>query len=303
MLAATTGAFGLFAGVLLLPRYFQTARDVSATHSGLLIYPLLIGLLVSVNVAGASSRAAGVPHAAAGRRGARRGGCGRFRVVRRRTPDWQSLVLMGLIGVGIGPTLSGLQIAIQRIVAPPSIGAAMGTLMLLRQIGGSIALTAAATLYAGGLHSAGGLQSAAASTGDAIFVVTLLGSAIAALALISLPRGAQPPRRVSADPHGRPDRHALVERDDVGDVHADAAVRGARADRAVLAGAVDADAVGDPHPARLQRVAALPPVTVVPASSPAQGLLGTDQTGLTCLLVIEKRPRGVGYCGWPTATL
>ena len=41
-------------------------------------------------------------------------------------------------------------------------------------------------------------------------------------------------------------------------------------------------------------LAALPPVTVVPASSPAQGLFGTDQTGLTCLLWIAKRPRGVG---------
>ena len=48
-------------------------------------------------------------------------------------------------------------------------------------------------------------------------------------------------RGALGDEHGRPERHALVERDDVGDVHADAAVRGARADRAVLAGAVDAD--------------------------------------------------------------
>ena len=39
--------------MLLLPRYFQGVRDVSATHSGLLIYPLLLGLVVSVNVAGA----------------------------------------------------------------------------------------------------------------------------------------------------------------------------------------------------------------------------------------------------------
>ena len=53
----------------------------------------------------------------------------------------------------------------------------------------------------------------------------------------------------------------------------------------------------------LSGFAALPPSTVVPASSPAHGLLGTDQTGLICLLTIEKRPRGVGYFGWPTATL
>jgi EmrB/QacA subfamily drug resistance transporter len=192
MLAATTGAFGLFAGVLLLPRYFQTARDVSATHSGLLIYPLLIGLLVSVNVAGAyiarrlefrTPLLVGGGLAAAGAAG--------FAAFDASMPDGQSLVLMGLIGLGVGPTLSGLQIAIQRLVAPASIGAAMGTLMLLRQIGGSIALTAAASLYAGGLHGGPpGLERSATSTGHAIFAVTLVGSAIAALALLSLPRGA-----------------------------------------------------------------------------------------------------------------
>ena len=53
LVAAATGAFGLFAGALLLPRYFQTVRDVSATHSGLLIYPLLLGLVVAVNVGAA----------------------------------------------------------------------------------------------------------------------------------------------------------------------------------------------------------------------------------------------------------
>ena len=46
MIAGATSTFGLFAGALLLPRYFQQVRDVSATHSGLLIYPLLLGLLV-----------------------------------------------------------------------------------------------------------------------------------------------------------------------------------------------------------------------------------------------------------------
>jgi EmrB/QacA subfamily drug resistance transporter len=191
MLAAATGAFGLFAGVLLLPRYFQTAEGVSATHSGLLIYPLLIGLLVSVNVVGAliarrlefrTPLLVGAGLAAAGAAG--------FATFDAGMPDWQSLALMGLIGLGVGPTLSGLQIAIGRIVAPASIGAAMGTLMLLRQIGASIALTAAATLYAGGLHGAGDRAQSAVSTGHAIFVVTLLGSAIAVVALLSLPRGA-----------------------------------------------------------------------------------------------------------------
>jgi EmrB/QacA subfamily drug resistance transporter len=185
--AGATGAFGLFAGVLLLPRYFQGVRDVSATHSGLLIYPLLLGLVVSVNLAGMAivkrgeyrtPILAGLGVAALGALG--------FATFGASTPDWQSLVFMGLIGLGIGPTLSGLQIAMQRSVAPASIGAAMGTLLLLRQVGASVALAASETVYASGLHERG----AASATGTAVCVVALAGAAVAALALVSLPRAA-----------------------------------------------------------------------------------------------------------------
>ena len=44
----------------------------------------------------------------------------------------------------------------------------------------------------------------------------------------------------------------------------------------------------------LSGLAAEPPCTVVPASSPAHGEFGTDHVGFTCLLAIEKRPVGVG---------
>src|SRR3954452_17161186 len=45
-----------------------------------------------------------------------------------------------------------------------------------------------------------------------------------------------------------------------------------------------------------------PPGTVSFRSAPAHGLSGTFQVGFTALLVIENRPFGVGYAGWPTAT-
>jgi EmrB/QacA subfamily drug resistance transporter len=188
--AGATVAFGLFAAILLLPRYFQTVRHVSATHSGLLIYPLLLGLLVAVNV-GAMLIV---------RRGAFRGvilaGCGLtaagavgFATFDASTPDWQSLVFMGLIGVGIGPAFSGLQIAISRIMKPQDIGAAMGTLLLLRQVGGAVALAAAQTVYAAGLHP-GEPESAATATGSGVFVLALAGAVLTAVALLALPRGA-----------------------------------------------------------------------------------------------------------------
>jgi EmrB/QacA subfamily drug resistance transporter len=195
-LAGTTAAFALFCGVLLLPRYFQLVRDVSATRSGVLIYPLLLGLVVSVNVGAAlivrrldfrGPIVAGMALVALGAAG--------FATFDARTPDGLSLLFMALLGVGVGPALSGLQIALQRTVAPHQIAAAMGTLLLLRQLGGALALAAAETIYATRLHDAaaagdGARQAAATATGTGVFIVALSGAAVATLALLSLPRGA-----------------------------------------------------------------------------------------------------------------
>ncbi len=184
MLSGSTATFGLYAGVLLLPRYFQTVRDVSATHSGLLIYPLLLGLLLAVN-AGAMVivRTGAIRHVLLAGYGLAGLGALGFATFDASTPDWQSLVFMALLGLGIGPALSGLQIALTRTVTPRDIGAAMGTLLLSRQIGGAIALASAETVY-----RASGHHGAAVATGTGVLVVALAGAAIAAFALISIPR-------------------------------------------------------------------------------------------------------------------
>jgi EmrB/QacA subfamily drug resistance transporter len=184
LLAGATSTFGLYAGALLLPRYFQQVRDVSATHSGLLIYPLLLGLLLSVNVAGMviARRLEFRGTVVAGAGLASLGALG-FATFDASTPDWQSLIFMALIGLGIGPALSGLQIALQRSVSPPQIGGAMGTLLLLRQVGGAVALASAETVYRSG-------HDPAVATGTGVLTISLLGSVIAAAALLSLPRGA-----------------------------------------------------------------------------------------------------------------
>jgi len=185
LLTAATAAFGLFAGALLLPRYFQTVRDVSATHSGLLIYPLLLGLVVGVNAGAAWILRRGEWRAPVlgGLGLAALGGLG-FATFDATTPDWQSLLFMGLIGIGLGPSLSGLQMAMQRTVAPAAIGAAMGTLLLLRQVGAAVAIAGAETVYAAELHAGGAAQ----ATGVAVAAAVLLGAVVAALALATIPR-------------------------------------------------------------------------------------------------------------------
>jgi MFS family permease len=184
LVTGATGTFGLYACVMLLPRYFQQTQGVSATRSGLYIYPLLLGLLVAVNLGAA----------VIARRNALRGtllvantvaalGALGFTVFDASSPAALPLILMALIGAGVGPNLSGLQIGVQRTVAPTDLGAAMGALLLGRQLGGALALAAAETIYVGRLHAGDSTQ---AATGWSIFVVAATGALVAALALISL---------------------------------------------------------------------------------------------------------------------
>jgi EmrB/QacA subfamily drug resistance transporter len=192
MVTGTAASSAMFASVLLLPRYFQEIRHVSATHSGLLIYPLLVGVLLSVNLG-----AALIVRTQAFRT-VLLGGCALvclgaagFATFDSHTPGWESSLFMALIGLGVGPTFSGLQIAVQRSVAPRDMGAAMGTLILLRQVGGVVALAAAETIYVGRLWGVHTQEAAASATGAGVFTISLAGALIAIAALTSLPRAAR----------------------------------------------------------------------------------------------------------------
>ena len=94
---------------------------------------------------------------------------------------------MALIGLGVGPQLSG---PADRDAAHRSrrqrSARRMGTLLLLRQVGAAVALAAPRTIYAAGLPHG----SEATATGTAVSVVVLAGALVAAAALVSLPRAA-----------------------------------------------------------------------------------------------------------------
>jgi hypothetical protein len=162
-------------------------RHVSATHAGLLVYPLLLGLVLATITTGIVINRwrewrlpvlIGSGLAALGAVG--------FGTFDARTPIWQTLVFMALIGFGVGPALSGLQIALQRSVVPTAVAGALSTLILVRQVGGAVALAAADTVYSAGTRAG---SPAATATGSGLLVVTLTGAALAARALGMLPRG------------------------------------------------------------------------------------------------------------------
>ena len=140
--------FGFLSAIIFLPRWFQAVAGASATESGYNILPLLVGLIVSA--------------VASGQIVAR---VGRYKVLifvsllllagslflmtnLRATTDRPILWLwMALAGLGIGPTFAVFTLIVQNAVSPDRIGVASSGLTFFQQIGGTVGLTIAGTLF------------------------------------------------------------------------------------------------------------------------------------------------------------
>ncbi|MEV4363433.1 MDR family MFS transporter [Nonomuraea sp. NPDC049625] len=198
-------AFCMYAGVVFLPRYFQQSLGVSATESGLRIYPMTLAMVLGSVVMGALMSRTRVykPWLVASP----------FLLVAgtllclNLTAHTDGLLLAGwmlLIGLGMGPMLSGLTVASQQSVEPQYIGVASANLTFFRQIGGSVALAVGGTLYTSTVTAEAPVHGlAAAHASAAAAVIPSLGVAGALLALIALV--AMPARRleVPATPQNR----------------------------------------------------------------------------------------------------
>lgn len=147
-LAVFMVSFGMFAAIIFLPRYYQAVKGISATQSGYMVWPLLVGLI-------GSSIGTGVLISKVGR----------YKVIltismavlivgsvlmTRLTANTTDIALwswMFVMGLGIGPSMSGFTVVIQNTAPRDQLGVATSTLTFLRQIGGSVGLAFAGTLF------------------------------------------------------------------------------------------------------------------------------------------------------------
>ena len=141
-------SFGFFGAIIFLPRWFQVVRGESATSSGYLIFPLLIGLIGSSIVAGALvSRTGKYKAIVIAALVAMAAGFGLMTQLRADT-DYPALFFwMFIAGAGIGPTLSVFTIIVQNAVPFSKLGVATSNLTFFRQIGGSVGLAIAGTQF------------------------------------------------------------------------------------------------------------------------------------------------------------
>src|SRR5258706_6110351 len=147
---AAVFAFGIamFAAVIFLPRFHPTVGGISATAFGYTIWPLLVGLM-------GGGIGTGLLISRLGRyKWLMTGGAvvmliGGFLMTHLTAgvSDWELWGWMLVLGLGIGPAMAGFTVVVQNAVPMNRLGVATSTLTFLRQIGASVGLAAAGTIF------------------------------------------------------------------------------------------------------------------------------------------------------------
>jgi EmrB/QacA subfamily drug resistance transporter len=157
----------MFGALTFLPLYLQVVRGASPTESGLLLIPLMGGLLTASILSGrwiskhGRYRAfpiTGTAILAVGMTLLTQLGVG--------TPFFLAAVYMVVIGVGIGLVMQVLVLVVQNDAPPGDMGAATSTAQFFRSIGGSVGVAVFGAIFASRLTS--GLSSLPAGVADRV---------------------------------------------------------------------------------------------------------------------------------------
>ena len=148
MLAIFFATFGFGAVIIFLPLYFLIVQGVSYTQSGYQLLPFMFGLIVA--------------SIASGQLVARTGkykpyvlgglvlliiGMALMTQLRADTDPLMLAVWMFIAGLGVGPTFAVFTIIVQNAVDFKDLGAATSDLTLFRQIGTTVGIAAAFSLF------------------------------------------------------------------------------------------------------------------------------------------------------------
>ncbi|HET9497465.1 MAG TPA: MDR family MFS transporter [Candidatus Limnocylindria bacterium] len=141
-------AFGFFAAVAFLPRWFQVVLGSSATQAGYQILPLVAGLIVA-------AIGSGQIVARTGRYKALifvamlllAGGLFLMSNIRPDTPMPILWLEMFITGLGIGPAFAVFTLVVQNSVPPEELGTGTSSLTLFQQVGGTVGLAITGTVF------------------------------------------------------------------------------------------------------------------------------------------------------------
>jgi EmrB/QacA subfamily drug resistance transporter len=135
--------FAMFGAIIFLPLYLQTVGDVSATNSGLLILPLMAGLMFSSITSGRIITRTG-RYKVFPVFGTLTIAVGLFLLSTMHvgTPRLTSSLYMALLGLGLGMIIQVMVLAVQNSVEHRDLGTATATESFCRSMGGAFGVAA-----------------------------------------------------------------------------------------------------------------------------------------------------------------
>ncbi|MGF6885361.1 EmrB/QacA subfamily drug resistance transporter [Nocardia sp. GAS34] len=137
----------MFGVIVLVPLYFQVVRGYSPTRAGLLMLPLVVGIMVGAQLSGVVTKLTGrykiLPVLGSFAFAA---GAGLFGRVEYDSPLWQPLLYCGIIGFGLGGCMQTLIIAAQNACRPEDRGTSTATATFVRQMGGTLGVAVFLTI-------------------------------------------------------------------------------------------------------------------------------------------------------------
>jgi len=148
MVAIFFATFGFGAVIIFLPLYFLIVQGVSYTQSGYQLLPFMLGLIVASITSGQLVARTGryKPYILAGLVLLILG-MGLMTQLRADTDPLMLSLWMFIAGLGVGPTFAVFTIIVQNAVDFKDLGAATSDLTLFRQIGTTVGIASAFTLF------------------------------------------------------------------------------------------------------------------------------------------------------------
>ncbi|WP_433827661.1 MDR family MFS transporter [Actinoplanes sp. CA-015351] len=176
----------MFGGSVFLGQYFQIGRGYSPTQAGLLMIPMMIGILISSTIAGRMITKSGQikPYIVAGTITLVAGFAG-LSMLDHDTSLWYVGASMALVGIGVGMSMQNLVLAVQNTVSLKDIGAASSTIAFFRSLGGTIGVSVLGAVLARRVSDSMTEQLAAAGQSGGS------SDGVSALNLSSLPEAVQ----------------------------------------------------------------------------------------------------------------
>jgi len=139
IVASVLVGMALFGGMMLMPLYMQIVQGASPTKSGLMMLPMVVGLMSAAMISGRITSKTGRPRIFP-IFGSLIMALGFFllALISADTNLWLVMLYMLVVGYGVGNCMQPLILTVQSAVPPQEIGVATASATFFRQMGGTI---------------------------------------------------------------------------------------------------------------------------------------------------------------------